>query len=101
MAAIPSFVWLFVGALVTAMSWYSDIPMFFWLGWAFIAFGIFKLVIGFMLGKKETKSERKTIQQQIPRQQQAMQAHKYYRCQCGNPVKTSDFFCGHCGRRLR
>jgi hypothetical protein len=94
MAAIPSWGWLFVGALVTGTAWYADMPMFFWLGLAFITFGVFKLVIGFMLGKKVTKQEKKQVQA-------APQAHKYYRCQCGNPVRSNDVFCSYCGRRLR
>jgi hypothetical protein len=96
MAAIPSLVWLLIGAIVVGVSWYIEMPLFFWIGWAFIALGIAKLAIGFILGKKETKQERKTAS---PAAQKHLQQH--YRCSCGNPVKITDNFCNYCGRRLR
>ncbi|MEM4239582.1 MAG: hypothetical protein QXM31_00555 [Candidatus Woesearchaeota archaeon] len=98
MAAIPSLVWLFIGAIVVGISWYSDMPLFFWIGWAFIAFGIAKLIIIFVLGGKE-KNEKRQAQQAA--QHQHRYSHKYYRCLCGNPVRTHDIFCSYCGRRLR
>ncbi len=96
MAKIPAGVWLAVGIAVVLTAWYADMALFFWLGWAFAAFGIAKLVAGYMLGVKETHLEKKIVQQAMPRA-----AHQYYRCSCGNPVKATDNFCSYCGRRLR
>ncbi|MEM4254555.1 MAG: hypothetical protein QXR48_04200 [Candidatus Woesearchaeota archaeon] len=59
MAAIPALAWLIIGGMIIGISWYSDMPLFFWIGWAFVVFGIAKLIIGFVLGKKETKTEQK------------------------------------------
>ncbi len=95
MAAIPSLVWLLIGAVVVGISWYIGMPLFFWIGCAFIALGIAKLAIGFVLGKKETKQEKKTagpvVQKHPP----------FYRCSCGNPARITDNYCNYCGRRLR
>jgi hypothetical protein len=99
MGAIPSIAWLVIGAAVVGISSYVGMPMFFWIGWLFIVMGIARLVIGFMIGKKETKTEKKTVQQAMP--QHHGYVSKYYRCVCGNPVKITDNFCGYCGRRLR
>ncbi len=96
MAKIPAWIWLATGTAITLTSWYADLNLFFWIGLAFLVFGIARLVTGYMLGGKETKMEKKTVQQVMPRQH-----HQYYRCPCGNPVRTTDIFCSYCGRRLR
>jgi hypothetical protein len=101
MAAIPSWLWLAIGLIVSVTSWYADMTLFFWLGCAFVVVGVAKIVIGFMLGKTETKAEKKVVQRLAPVQGQRHPAHQYYRCPCGNPVKVSDIFCSYCGRRLR
>lgn len=102
MAAIPSWLWLAVGLVVSVTAWYTEMSaFFFWIGCAFVVFGVAKLVIGFMLGPKETKQEKKVVQRLAPAQGQMHPAHQYYRCPCGNPVKVSDIFCSYCGRRLR
>ena len=93
---IPAWAWLLVGLVIAVTSWHVEMPLFFWLGWAFIAVGIGKYVIGFLLREKETPQERKTVQHLAPQQ-----SHQYYRCPCGNAVRATDNFCTHCGRRLR
>ncbi len=97
MAKIPSWIWLATGIAITLTSWYADLTLFFWVGLAFVVFGIAKIMAGYMLGGKETKIEKKIVHEMAPHRT----AYKYYRCPCGNPVRVTDIFCSYCGRRLR
>ena len=110
MAKLPAWSWLIVGLIVAVTSSVVEIPLFFWLGVVFVAIGAGKYALAAMTREKTPKE--KHLQQHVQRHQaQHQQAHhaaamrhpthQYYRCSCGAPVKVSDNFCNHCGRRLR
>lgn len=94
MAQIPSWLWLIAGIIVIAGSLYvgEQISLFFYVGLLFIAIGIAKIVLNYILRKKETKTEKT----QMPR------THPQYNiCRCGQYVRKTDNFCWSCGTRLR
>ena len=99
MAKIPAWSWLAVGLIVAMTAWYAEIPLFFWIGWLFVVVGIAKFIIGYVVSEKVV--ERKAAQQPTRHPAATHPAHQYYRCSCGAPVRASDTFCNHCGRRLR
>jgi len=100
-----------VGAIITSTSWYVQMPLFFWLGIVFMAVGAGKIAFSAIVTEKEVPMVHKPAHQyarHIPQPPQAAHhpapqrhAHQYYRCPCGAPVRASDQFCSHCGRRLR
>ena len=93
---LPAWVWLIVGLIIAFTSWYTEMELFFWLGWIFILVGSAKIIIGFIIRKKETPTEKKTAQQYTPQHH-----YQYYRCSCGNTVRATDQYCTACGRNLR
>lgn len=104
MAKIPAWSWLAVGLIVAVTAWYAEMPLFFWLGWLFVAVGIAKFIIGYVVSEKtvEVKPQHRPAHAHAAHQPRAVHpAHQYYRCSCGAPVRASDNFCTHCGRRLR
>lgn len=101
MTALPSWSWLGVGLVVAITAWYTEMPLFFWLGWAFIIVGVAKFVFGYVTRKDESPQERKAVQRMLPPSRMQHVAHQYYRCACGAAVRASDNFCTYCGRRLR
>ncbi len=95
MAKIHAIVYLILGAVISYVSLRigSTFTVFFYIGLVFLGVGIAKLLIGFLLKKKETKPEKQSI-----RVTQPLWAH----CpRCRSQVRTSDFFCWRCGNRLR
>ncbi|MEM2916289.1 MAG: hypothetical protein QXT19_02960 [Candidatus Woesearchaeota archaeon] len=97
MAKIPAWVWLATGVAVALAAWYANLTLFFWVGWVFVVFGIAKLIGGYVLRGKETQREKELIHEMAPHRM----TYAYFRCSCGNPVRTTDIFCNSCGRRLR
>lgn len=100
MAALPYWSWLLAGIIITFISWHAEMPLFFWIGIAFIAFGIARTIIVHTTKGKKTTTPHKTAHPTTT-SRETHPAHKYYRCTCGNPVRTTDNFCSNCGRKLR
>lgn len=101
MAKIPAWSWLAVGLIVAMTAWYAEMPLFFWIGWFFVVIGIAKIIIGYVVSEKTIEVKPRQHAPATHRPAAAHPAHQYYRCSCGAPVRASDTFCNHCGRRLR
>lgn len=56
MAKIPSIVFILIGLVVAIISYFLDFFVFIWIGVIILAFGIIKLIIGF-IGKPSTNEE--------------------------------------------
>ena len=99
MAKLPAWTWLGIGLLITIISGYMEIPLFFWIGWLFVVIGIAKIIIAAVLREKPEERKAAHAVMRVPTARQP--AHQYYRCSCGAPVRGSDTFCARCGRQLR
>ncbi|MBI4150492.1 hypothetical protein HY492_00010 [Candidatus Woesearchaeota archaeon] len=97
MAKIPAFAYLLVGALVAYVSLRigETFTFFFYVGLVFLGIGLAKLLIGFLLRKKETKTEKKLEQPAKPAN------HIRYCPRCRSACRMFDYFCWRCGTRLR
>jgi hypothetical protein len=97
-AKIPALIYLLVGAVVSYVSLRigNTFTFFFYVGLVFIGIGLAKLLIGFLLRKKETKTEKKTLQQETKPVN-----HIRYCPRCRSACRMFDFFCWRCGTRLR
>ena len=100
MAEIPWWAWLGVGLFVSISAAFTggQVSLFAWVGLAFVAFGIGKVVLLFVLKPRETKQEQQAMH--MP-QYPMHQARALYCPQCRITVQPNDSFCKYCGRRLR
>ncbi len=98
MAKIPALVYLLVGALVSYVSLRigANFTFFFYVGLVFIGVGLAKLLIGFVLRKKETKNEKK-----VEQKSEKQTPHIRYCPRCRSACRMFDYFCWRCGTRLR
>lgn len=97
MAEIPWWAWLGIGLFVAITSGImgGKVSLFAWVGLLFIAIGIGKIVYLFVMKPKETKTEQKAYAPITP-------PHQTYHCpRCRITVQYTDYFCRHCGTRLR
>ena len=95
---IHAIIYLIIGAVISYVSLRigSTFTFFFYVGLVFIGIGVAKLLIGFLLKKKESKSEKKN---EAPMR---VSPPLWKHCsRCKSQVRTVDFFCWRCGTRLR
>lgn len=91
---VPALIWLMLGILLSAASWYlgDDFILFFYAGLIIITLGVFKLILGYVFSQKTTPIEKKATQQK----------EHYDKCRhCKNIVRRIDYYCSMCGRQLR
>lgn len=92
--ALPAWSFVLVGAFVVFMSYNNaKLILFFYLGLAFLVWGIFKLSVGYLL-KQPTPVEERVIERKI---QPEIVACPY----CGAAVYTTARFCHECGGQLK
>ncbi|MBN1644885.1 hypothetical protein JW851_02495 [Candidatus Woesearchaeota archaeon] len=91
---IPALVWLMLGIVLSASSYYlgDDFVLFFYAGLIIIALGVFKLILEYVFSSKETSIEKKAVQEK----------EHYDKCRhCNNVVRRIDYYCSMCGKQLR
>ena len=97
MVKIHGLVYILIGIFVAIASYLidrNDLSVFLYVGMFFIAFGVAKIVIQFIMGQKE---------QQKPQAAQRANIHpqNFKKCQrCGNISRLTDRFCARCGNKL-
>ncbi len=93
MAAIPWWVWLGVGLLVTISSVLigGHLQFFAWVGVVFLIVAIAKVVFLFVFSVPKEE-----IKHKVNPQQQA-----FFCPRCRSQIHMHDFFCRTCGSRLR
>ena len=91
---IPALVWLMLGILLSAASYYlgDDFVLFFYAGLIIIAIGVFKIILGYVFSEKQTPMEKRIIKRK-----------EYYdKCRhCGNITRKIDYYCSMCGNELK
>ncbi|MBI4452902.1 zinc ribbon domain-containing protein [Candidatus Woesearchaeota archaeon] len=105
MAKIHGIAYILIGLLVVIASWkinYSNLILFFYIGWIFVLVGMVKLMLGF--GKKKDKPQQNAQSRNLSHltsQGRQHQAHHYKKCpRCHNVMRVHDRFCGRCGYRV-
>ena len=99
MVKIPGIAFLVIGAVVTAASMYlPNLKVFFYVGLAFIAVGIFKVLIRYMTKPKESAMEKRAEGVQAAQRQQRQNYKVCPRCGAGSYPQAN--FCYHCGTRI-
>lgn len=115
MAALSAWVYIFVGGLVSGVSFYineqkgdGSFTLFFYVGIVFFVIGLAKLLIRVMLGKKTKMpvephyAQQRVQPQRKTHQHQAQQARRTHHCRkCGAPLSGYGRFCSKCGYRQR
>lgn len=102
MAKLASGWWIFVGILVIVISYYvEELAFSFYLGIAFIAFGLIKF---FIFRKIAPAKEEKKIEEVMPTFKPEVQrerpSHEF--CpRCRAKIMLGSRFCSNCGSRLR
>jgi len=94
MAKIPWIMWIIVGGVMYYVSYRvgPQLDIFSYIGVAFVAIGIFKMLVSFILGGKEKKARKEA--EEIREQE--------FTCpRCRYAVASDYTFCPHCGTRLR
>jgi len=90
--ALPAWSFILVGLLVTILSYSNEtLILFFYLGLAFLVWGMFKLGVGYLLREPKPEEEiEKKIEPQI------------VGCNhCGAAVYTTAKYCHECGGQLK
>ena len=93
---LPAVVWIIIGLFVTIVSMRlgEKFTLFMWVGLLFLAFGVFKLLAYFITKKEVSNPEQNTMQQAMGGQ--------VIKCNsCRKSVYMNQYFCHHCGGRLR
>ena len=97
MAKIHGIVYVLIGIFVTIASYLidrNDLWAFLYVGVFFIAFGVAKIVIQFIMGQKEEQKPQTA-------QQKSIHLQNYKKChRCGNVSRLTDRFCARCGNKL-
>ena len=93
--ALPAWSFILVGLIVTSISSYvgSKLQIFFYVGLAFLTWGIFRSLTHYML-KSAKPVEEKKIERKL--EQTSIMACPY----CATAVYTTAKFCHNCGGRL-
>lgn len=94
MAKIPSIVWIIVGAVMVGVSYRigKSMDIFFYVGLLFLTIGIFKIIVGFIIGDKKKKADKEAAE---------MKTHQFTCPRCRTVVASDFRFCPHCGNRIR
>ena len=88
---LPALVWILIGLFISIVSGLIELKLFIWVGLAFIAIEIGKLVLTFALKEPEKKVKKSKTAQ--PKQ--------YYCPRCKSKIDIHGYFCKMCGQRLR
>jgi len=94
MVKIHGIIYILIGIFISIASYFvnvNDLYIFFYAGMFFVAYGIAKIVLNFIMGQKEQQ-----------KQQQIQKTHQSYRkChRCGNIARLTDRFCARCGTKM-
>ena len=90
MVKIHWLVYIIIGGGVLAASKLIErLDVFFWVGLAFLAIGIFKLVLSFITKQKESPAEVRS----------AYGSHNFCR-KCGSVLMPNSRFCSSCGQKV-
>ena len=94
MAKIPWYLWIIVGAVMFGISYRigESLNIFLYVGLVFLVVGIFKMLVGFILGDKKKKAVK---------QAEEIRAQQFTCPRCRAVVASTYYFCPHCGTRLR
>jgi len=94
---IPGFIFVLVGAVITYISYYvgPKLAIFFWIGLISLGYGIFEILIKFMLRERASTKFKKEVREQVKKQ-------RVVHCpKCHTAVFRRAHFCYHCGYRLK
>jgi len=97
MSKLTGFIFIFLGGIVTYTSYYvgPKLRLFFWIGLGLLGFGVFQLIVSFVLQETATKKFKREVEKQLEKP-------RVIRCpQCKTPVYARANFCYHCGNKLR
>ena len=94
MAKIPGWLWLIVGIGMYFISARlgEQMDLFRYVSLAFVVIGIFKILVGFMIGNKEKRAHKEAHD---------LRKGEYSCPRCMSIIARSHRFCPHCGVRLR
>lgn len=116
MAKIHGLVYILIGAFVSIMSWKLNrekLLFFFYVGWAFVAIGVVKIIFNLASGRGE--KPKANIQQAAHHAVQHNVQHKpsptrpqhpaipqqiKYCHRCRTPLRLHNKFCSNCGARV-
>ncbi|MCB9358811.1 DUF308 domain-containing protein [Candidatus Woesearchaeota archaeon] len=119
MAKISGFVFILIGVLFSFMSFYlnglqgtKSLTVFIYIGFAFIAYGVAKVVINFILRKDKRKSADRRLPEEdgsVPsapnldnlpndgNRKKDLYGYIGYCRKCGTPMRGINIYCHRCG----
>ena len=95
MVKIHGIIYILIGIFISIASYFvnvNDLYIFFYAGMFFIAYGVAKIVLGFIIGQKE---QQKAVQHKTQAHQSYKKCHR-----CGNIARLTDRFCSRCGTKM-
>jgi len=121
MAKIPGVVFVLIGVLFSFFSHYinklqktNSLTLFVYVGYGFIAYGVAKVVIGYILKKDKKGESEDAFKDQLPEEESTSQivaakkAHKSdlfgyigYCPRCNTPMRKINRYCHRCGVRQK
>ena len=99
MASIHGMVWVIVGIVITTTAFLIEHLSFFkYIGFAFIVFGVLKLLMNFITKPKENKFDKSREQLNNKDNRERSRRAARYCANCG--AAGAGNFCRRCGTRL-
>ncbi len=100
--AIPSLIWIIVGAVIAFFSWQlgNSFTLFFYIGLAIVIIGFIKFIINYMLAEKSVVEpvRQSTHRVAVP----PVLRQSYFACpRCKAQANPAANFCHYCGFRLK